>query len=344
MNTAALIHFPKPQDEIKEADMTKQTRDSGYTPLPNYLVDDDYVAKMSGNSLKCYTVINRFTKGFSRINWAMESGFLLNKTGIKKPHTLFEAVKQLEQLGLLSVHREDGKTNKFTITDPCLKTALPKNGTTAENGHNTSAENGNKGTAENGHTKKENIKNNIKNIKKTNLPVDKSETDIFASSVEYHRADKNLYSLIELSKSYPVQSDFTAQAQSENPDMAKDQILSELKNFAQWSVAQSKRSAQAWMNNWVYRLQKLNAPKAKTQSTAKAPSGTSKKLSNSQIDYFASKLCNHSEFASMYANVGETQKSFESRIAAKLRDPKNLSSLASYLRDVGFIGNLEDFA
>lgn len=341
MNTASLIHFPKPQDERKEADMTKQTRDSGYTPLPNYLVDDDYVARMSGNSLKCYTIINRFTKGFSRINWAMESGFLLNKTGIKKPHTLFEAVKQLEQFGLLSVHREDGKTNKFTVTDPCPKTALPKNGTTAENGHNTSAENGNKGTAENGHTKKENIKNNIKNIKKTTLPVDKSETDIFASSVEYHREDKKLFTLIELSKTYKVQSDFTAKAQSENPDMTKEQILAELKNFAQWSVAQDRRTAQAWMNNWVYRLQKLNPSKSKSKTTTPAKP---KKLSDSQIDYFASKLCNFDEFASMYANVGESQKSFESRIAAKLRNPKHLKEFASYLHDVGFVGNLEDFA
>ncbi len=341
MNTAALIHFPKPKDEIKEADMTKQTRDSGYTPLPNYLVDDDYVARMSGNSLKCYTIINRFTKGFSRINWAMESGFLLNKTGIKKPHTLFEAVKQLEQFGLLSVHREDGKTNKFTVTDPCPKTALPKNGTTAENGHNTSAENGNKGTAENGHTKKENIKNNIKNIKKTTLPVDKSETDIFASSVEYHREDKKLFTLIELSKTYKVQSDFTAKAQSENPDMTKEQILAELKNFAQWSVAQDKRTAQSWMNNWVYRLQKLDPSKSKSKTTTTAKP---KKLSDSQIDYFASKLCNFDEFASMYANVGESQKSFESRIAAKLRNPKHLKEFASYLHDVGFVGNLEDFA
>lgn len=341
MNTASLIHFPKPQDERKEADMTKQTRDSGYTPLPNYLVDDDYVARMSGNSLKCYTIINRFTKGFSRINWAMESGFLLNKTGIKKPHTLFEAVKQLEQFGLLSVHREDGKTNKFTVTDPCPKTALPKNGTTAENGHNTSAENGNKGTAENGHTKKENIKNNIKNIKKTTLPVDKSETDIFASSVEYHREDKNLFTLIELSKNYSVQSDFTDQAKINNPDLSNEQILAELKNFAQWSVAQDKRTAQNWMNNWIYRLEKLKSGKSKSKTTTHPKT---KKLSDSQIDYFASKLCNFDEFASMYANVGESQKSFESRIAAKLRNPKHLKEFASYLHDVGFVGNLEDFA
>ena len=183
---------------------------------------------------------------------------------------------------------------------------------------------------------------NLLENKKKKLPVDNSGTDIFSSSVEYHRADKNLYSLIELSKTYKVQSDFTAQAKNENPDLSDEQILKELKNFAQWSVAQEKRTAQAWMNNWIYRLQNLKTPKGKSKTTT--ATGKPKKLSDSQIDYFASKLCNFDQFASMYANVGETQKSFESRIASKLRDPKNLHAMASYLRDVGFVGNLEDFA
>jgi hypothetical protein len=183
-------------------------------------------------------------------------------------------------------------------------------------------------------------KNSLDN-KKKKLPVDKSGTDIFSDSIKYHRADKNLFSLIELSKKYSVQSDFTAQAKKENSDLSDEQILKELKNFAQWSVAQEKRTAQAWMNNWIYRLQNLKTPKGKSKSTT--PSKP-KKLSDSQIDYFASKLCNFDEFASMYANVGETQKSFESRIASKLRDPQCLRQFASYLHDVGFVGNLEDFA
>ncbi|ONN50993.1 hypothetical protein AC056_06110, partial [Acinetobacter genomosp. 33YU] len=184
-------------------------------------------------------------------------------------------------------------------------------------------------------------KNSLDN-KKKKLPVDNSGTDIFSDSIEYHRADKNLFTLIELSKKYSVQSDFTAQAKNENPDLTNEQILKELKNFAQWSVAQEKRTAQAWMNNWIYRLQNLKTPKGKSKSTS-TPS-KQKGLSDSQIKTFASKLCNFDQFASMYANVGETQKSFESRIAAKLRDPQSLQELGSYLRDVGFVGNLEDFA
>lgn len=355
MNTAALIHFPKPQDEIKEArkSMYSDKFENGYV-MSSRLYRKEVWPFLSDAARNVYAELENRINGHNKesdfVSYSQLQGGELTGSRKLSSKTVTNGIKELVKLGVISVI-ESGKqgVKKYCLNDISLVDHFTKESTLPSKEVEESTSLGKEDyipkESETTSLGKDTIDNkNLLENKKKKLPVDKSEKDIFASSVEYHRADKNLYSLIELSKSYPVQSDFTAQAQSENPDMAKDQILSELKNFAQWSVAQSKRSAQAWMNNWVYRLQKLNAPKAKTQSTAKAPAGTSKKLSNSQIDYFASKLCNHSEFASMYANVGETQKSFESRIAAKLRDPKNLSSLASYLRDVGFIGNLEDFA
>lgn len=351
MNTAALIHFPKPQDEIKEArkSMYSDKFENGYV-MSSRLYRKEVWPFLSDAARNVYAELENRINGHNKesdfVSYSQLQGGELEGSRQLGRKTVSAGIKELVEFGVITV-LEAGKqgVKKYRLNDISLVHRFTKGtsslATPVHKGNQNQFTSDTK-TSSLGEPTIDN-KNLLEN-KKKKLPVDKSETDIFTSSVEYHRADKNLYSLIELSKSYPVQSDFTAQAQSENPDMARDQILSELKNFAQWSVAQSKRSAQAWMNNWVYRLQKLNAPKAKTQSTAKAPAGTSKKLSNSQIDYFASKLCNHSEFASMYANVGETQKSFESRIAAKLRDPKNLSSLASYLRDVGFIGNLEDFA
>ncbi|WP_048764702.1 hypothetical protein [Acinetobacter sp. 243_ASPC] len=351
MNTAALIHFPKPQDEIKEArkSMYSDKFENGYV-MSSRLYRKEVWPFLSDAARNVYAELENRINGHNKesdfVSYSQLQGGELEGSRKMGRTTVSNALQELIKLGVITVI-EDGKqgVKKYRLNDISLvdrftnKTSLITRPVSQQDQDQSTSE------TETSPVTVLTIDNkNLLENKKKKLPVDKSEKDIFSSSVEYHRADKNLYSLIELSKIYKVQDDFTAQAQSENPDMAKDQILSELKNFAQWSVAQSKRSAQAWMNNWVYRLQKLNAPKAKTKSTAKAPAGNSKKLSNSQIDYFASKLCNHSEFASMYANVGETQKSFESRIAAKLRDPKNLSSLASYLRDVGFIGNLEDFA
>ncbi|ENV46811.1 hypothetical protein F954_02801, partial [Acinetobacter brisouii ANC 4119] len=141
---AEVVQFPK-QERV-----TMASKQEGYTRTPNYLVDDDYVAEMSGNTLKCYVVLNRFTEGFSRQNWAIDSKFLLKKTGIKKPHTLFESLKYLEEKGLISVERLDGKPSRFSISNPCQKTALVST-SHAEKGHNTHAEKGHNTHAEKGH-------------------------------------------------------------------------------------------------------------------------------------------------------------------------------------------------
>ena len=176
--------------------------------------------------------------------------------------------------------------------------------------------------------------------KKKNLPVDKSKSEMFGDSVKYHEDNKNLYSLRELAGVYTIQSDLVDQIVERCPDFTNEQIMSELKNFAQWSTGRDKTTAQGWMNYWIYRIQKLSAPKAQSKKLAKAKS---KGLSDAQIDYFAAKLTAFHEFAAMYANVGETQKSFTARVASKLRDPEQLKQWASYLKDVGFTGQIEDF-
>lgn len=181
---------------------------------------------------------------------------------------------------------------------------------------------------------------NLLDIKKRTVPVDKSKSEMFGDSVKYHEDNKNLYSLRELANVYTIQSDLVDQIVERCPDLSNDQIMGELKNFAQWSTGRDKTTAQGWMNYWIYRIQKLSAPKAKSQKPAKAKS---KGLSDAQIDYFAAKLTAFHEFAAMYANVGETQKSFTARVASKLREPEQLKQWASYLKDVGFTGQIEDF-
>lgn len=163
---------PIPQGEVvrfpKKERQAMSKKEEGFTRTPNYLVDDGLVAEMTGSSLKCYLVICRFTEGFCRTNWAMASGFLQEKTGVKKLKTLTDSVRQLEELGLVKVVRSTGETNKFSIIHPESK-ALPKIDaaildTTPENGMGTTPHNGVGTTPENGGTKKESIKENIKQI------------------------------------------------------------------------------------------------------------------------------------------------------------------------------------
>lgn len=169
--------------------------------------------------------------------------------------------------------------------------------------------------------------------KRTSL-VDNSETEIFSDSVEYHEDNKNLYSLRELAGVYTIQTDLADQAKRINPKLDDSKILSELKNFAQWSTSREKTTAQGWMNYWIYRIQKLSATKAKSSKPK------SKGLSDAQVNYFVSELCNYQSFKSKHSNIGESQKAFETRISSNIRKPEYAEKYGPYLHELGFVVDL----
>lgn len=349
MNTAQVIPFKKPsQPNQKAGTMYSDKFENGYV-MSSRLYRKEVWPFLSDAARNVYAELENRINGHNKesdfVSYSQLQGdkALIGARLMSRP-TVSKALKELIDLGVISKIAEGKQgTKSYRINDISLADRFTNNTSVVTKPvHQVNQDRFTNNTKTSVVTKPTIDNKNSLEIKKKKLPVDNSGTDIFSNSVEYHVENKNLFSLRELSKKYSVQSDFTAQAKIENSDLSNEQILTELKEFAQWSVAQEKRTAQAWMNNWIYRLQKLKAPKGKSKST-NTPSKP-KALSDSQIDYFASKLCNFDEFASMYANVGETQKSFESRIAAKLRDPKSLREFASYLRDVGFAGNLEDFA
>lgn len=178
-------------------------------------------------------------------------------------------------------------------------------------------------------------------FKKNTPPVDNSQTEMFCDSVKYHTDNSNLYSLRELASEYPIQTDLKTQAKNLNSELSDEFIFAELKNFAQWSTSRDKTTAQGWMNYWIYRIQKLKTPKAKSQKPTKPKS---KGLSDPQINFFASELCNYEPFGSNFSNPGEPQKSFEARIKANLRKPEHIKKYGPYLHELGFVVDLEDFA
>ena len=330
-----IVHFPKTGQNA----MSK--KEEGFTRLPNVLIDTQIMAELNDKAFKCLMFIIRQTLGFDRESHTISITQFQKHCGIKKEETVARAIAELEDSKLIKVYRKKGCLNKYLLTlNQYHQTVVPplKGGSTIKGGQSTTHEQGQSTPIEKG-TNKENFKENL-NKEKNNVPVDKSENEMFGSSVKYHEDNKNLYSLRELATVYTIQSDLIDQIVDHCPHLTNDQIMSELKNFAQWSVGRDKTTAQGWMNYWIYRIQKLSASKAKSQKTGKTKS---KGLSDAQVDYFASKLTDFHEFAGMYSNVGETQKAFTARVASKLRDPEHLKQWASYLKDVGFTGQIEDF-
>lgn len=180
-------------------------------------------------------------------------------------------------------------------------------------------------------------------IKKNRSLVDKSKTEMFSESIEYHGGDKTEYSLRELAGVYTVQSDFKNQAKQINPKLDDEKIMSELKNFAQWSTSQNKTTAQGWMNFWIYRIKNLKTSKPRNSQVTKTENTKPKALSDAQISWFSSELCNYGPFSSRFANMGEKPKEFISRITANLRKPEHVKTYAPYLNELGFVVSLEEF-
>lgn len=94
----------------------------------------------------------------------------------------------------------------------------------------------------------------------------------------------------------------------------------------------------------------LNAYRSKySQETktgySKTPTANNPKhLTEKQIATFAQKLAHHPEFSSKYSEPGESFEKLAARIAVKLEDPTQAKKWESYLKQVGFSGNLKEAA
>ncbi|KYQ83544.1 hypothetical protein AWW72_13225 [Acinetobacter sp. NRRL B-65365] len=345
-----LAHIPPPtqQGEVvqfpKKEHATMSKIERGYTRLPNMLIDDLVMAQLSDKAFKCLMFIVRQTVGFDRDSDNISITQFQSICGIKKRDTVMAVIKELEDCKIIKVDRKKGCWNVYFFTpNQYHETGLvPRNGTSTTKRDETSTVKKDGTSTTKRDTTKENSKETPKENKKNKSLVDKSESEMFSNSIQYHVEDNARYTLRELANVYMIKTDFADQAKKQNPELTDESIVEELKNFAQWSTGREPTTAQGWMNYWIYRIQSLSKPKTRRVRQSK-PSG-SKNLSDSQIDMFSKKLCALSDFACTYANTGESQKTFESRIATKLRDPENLKHWASYLRDVGFVGNLEGMA
>lgn len=94
--------------------------------------------------------------------------------------------------------------------------------------------------------------------------------------------------------------------------------------------------------DWLIHAYKTKYAENKNSVSAK-PAGKKSKspqLTEKQIAVFATKLAHHPEFSSKYSEAGETYDALATRIAMKLEDPKQAKAWESYLKQVGFTGEL----
>lgn len=97
--------------------------------IPNDLVDR-LLLELSPNALKCYLVIVRKTIGWSKEFDAISASQFSALTGIRKTDTVWTAIRELKELGLIEDVSVPGRPTQFKV----VTQAHPENGDTPKNG------------------------------------------------------------------------------------------------------------------------------------------------------------------------------------------------------------------
>lgn len=82
--------------------------------VPNAVIDD-FMADMSGTAFKCYMFIIRKTLGWSKDSDRISTTVFMRAAGIKRKETVFAALAELEELGLIVAEKKLGQITNFRI-------------------------------------------------------------------------------------------------------------------------------------------------------------------------------------------------------------------------------------
>lgn len=343
-----LVDFPKKE---KRAMSEKQ---DGFTPLPNFICDEGYLAALTGDAAKCLVCLNRHIDGFHLESKQMAESIVMKITGIKDKRTIRKSMAELAKFGLVKIKKSKGRSSVYSLSFDerlpiKLGTCHVPSASNVGTCHVPSVVTSDVPTTSDMvcHSLKEiDLKENL-NKKEKGLSAENFEDELFIEYLPEHTDSISLKSLSRKQISLPA--DLRAQAKKINPELCEDLITAEIKGFAQWSLTRNPVTPQTWMNYWIRRIQNLKAahsPKLKRCNSNELKTKAKKftGLSDSQCNVFASKICADVNFASQYAEVGETQKEFVSRITDKLKNSAQVTEWADYLRAVGFEGNLGEQA
>lgn len=90
-------------------------KEDGYTPLPNFVCDEGYLAVLSGEAIKCLVLLNRHIKGFREENKAIGESLILKLTGFKDKRTVRKAMSDLAKYNLVSITKTLGKATSYEV-------------------------------------------------------------------------------------------------------------------------------------------------------------------------------------------------------------------------------------
>jgi hypothetical protein len=105
---------PSTAKKLERQAMSK--KDEGYSPLPNFICDEGYLAVLSGDAIKCIILLNRHIKGFHLDQKSMGETLVMKITGIKDKRTVRKCMADLAKYQLISITKTLGKSSSYTLT------------------------------------------------------------------------------------------------------------------------------------------------------------------------------------------------------------------------------------
>ncbi|KGH50513.1 hypothetical protein GS19_07590 [Acinetobacter idrijaensis] len=278
MNTAQVIPFKKPSQPAQGAgkNMYSDKFDQGYV-MSSRLYRKEVWPFISDAARNVYAELENRINGHNKesdfVSYSQLQGSDLPGARQLGRKTVSAGLKELIKYGVISVvasgkqGMKSYRINEISIKDrftkgtsspttpvpPVNQTSSPTTLVTSSLGEHTID------------TPIESLENNKNKAPSEFVPQDRGALNF----IDYHSDDQKLYTLKDLSGTYPIKQDFMAQAAVSFPKLSQDIVLEQLKELAQWSVGQPERISQKWMTTWLNWLR--NYQPAKPKADPKQP-------------------------------------------------------------------------
>lgn len=274
MNTAQVIPFKKPSQPAQGAgkNMYSDKFDQGYV-MSSRLYRKEVWPFISDAARNVYAELENRINGHNKesdfVSYSQLQGSDLPGARQLSRRTVSSGLKELLKLGVISV-LADGKQgmksyrlNEISIKDRFTnETSLLS--TPVHLGNQSSSPSTPATSVPSKHTIDipiDPLENNKNKAPAEFQPQDRGALNF----IDYHSDDQKLYTLKDLSGTYPIKQDFMAQAAVSFPKLSQDIVLEQLKELAQWSVGQPERISQKWMTTWLNWLRNYQPAKPKTE-------------------------------------------------------------------------------
>lgn len=281
MNAAQVIPFKKPSQPKQEAakNMYSEKFEQGYV-MSSRLYRKEVWPFLSDAARNVYAELENRINGHNKesdfVSYSQLQGSDLDGARKMGRTTVSNALKELTKLGVITViasgkqGMKSYRLNEVSIKDQFTNKTSTVTGLVQKQDQSSPVSEPLTSTVT-GHT----IDNSIDSLENNsnNPPANfEPQNRPMLQFVEYHPEDKKIYSLRELTRTYPAQSDFTAQAKVSFPKLTDDEIWQKLCDIAQWSVDQPARTAQKWMSTWLTSCKNIGEKKpAQPKAKAKQP-------------------------------------------------------------------------